>query len=70
LDLDEELKPARTEGMDASKLAKEASTKLEYMVGKECLTNVHLRIVEYRSDEACERQLMMLAAEYLIPGDI
>ena len=43
--LDEELKPANTEGMDASKLAKEASTKLEYMIGKECLMDVHLRIV-------------------------
>ena len=45
MELDEELKPAKTEGMDASKLAKEASTKLEYMIGKECLMNVHLRIV-------------------------
>jgi hypothetical protein len=25
---------------------------------------------EYRSDEVCERQLMMLAAEDLIQGDI
>ncbi len=56
--------------MDASKLAKEASTKLEYMIEKECLTNVHSRIVEYRSDEACERQWMMLAAESLITGNI
>jgi hypothetical protein len=30
--LEEELKPAKAEGMNASKLVKEASTKIKYMI--------------------------------------